>query len=302
MHEVAMHVDHNVDEFKPPFNEASLRGAGQKPEPLTSAHVGALSTCLSSIDGIFKAFLTIDAETIRCLPVAHFVRIAYAVVVLIKMYFVAATPNSEIGVVIDKDNMKVELHLKGLVDKFRAAAADEKSRPLENWFRRQKNGKGSSQLGPSPMSAEIEPKQGEEGSTRKPEEKTHQSKQQGYGPANTPLQLLSEVATGNQGNSPNTPGTGPLPATPKDWPQQQQQYPNYDPAMMTPSGYNNNMAMGNLDPSLGLGNEVGYQMGDGFEQAMGLTLSGDFGNYFDDDTFLNNIMDSVGGGSGFDGF
>jgi hypothetical protein len=52
-----------------------------------------------------------------------------------------------------------------------------------------------------------------------------------------------------------------------------------------------------------LGMELGYTMGDGFEQAMGMTLGGvgDFGTYFSDDTFFSSIMDSVGGGSGFDG-
>jgi hypothetical protein len=108
MHEVAMHVDHNVEEFKPPFTEANLRGHGDEPDmstrPLSPAHIAALSTCLTSIDGIFEAFNSLEIDTIRCLPVLHFVRIAYAVVVLIKMYFAAATPNSEFGKVSIPEN------------------------------------------------------------------------------------------------------------------------------------------------------------------------------------------------------
>lgn len=42
MHEVAMHVDHNVDEFKPPFTEDSLRPLGEEPDSLTPAHISAL--------------------------------------------------------------------------------------------------------------------------------------------------------------------------------------------------------------------------------------------------------------------
>jgi len=45
------------------------------------------------------------------------------------MYFSAASPNSELGKVIDKDNMKVEQYLDGLLDKFRAAAEDDRCRP-----------------------------------------------------------------------------------------------------------------------------------------------------------------------------
>lgn len=88
MHEIAMHVDHNVDELAPPFTEAALRGRGEVPQDvaLTPAHIDALSVCLTSIDGIFETFLKVDVDTVRCLPVANFVRVAYAVVVLIKMY------------------------------------------------------------------------------------------------------------------------------------------------------------------------------------------------------------------------
>ena len=101
-----MHVDHNVEEFKPPFTEESIRSSGieeqEDSRPLTPAHIAALSTCLTSIDGVFEAFLSLDIETIRTLPILYFVRIAYAVVVLIKMFFAAAKPNSELGKVINK--------------------------------------------------------------------------------------------------------------------------------------------------------------------------------------------------------
>jgi hypothetical protein len=110
MHEVAMHVDHNVEEFKPPFTEESIRSTGLEEEetskPLTSAHIAALSTCLTSIDGVFEAFLSLDIDTIRTLPILYFVRIAYAVVVLIKMFFAAAKPNSELGKVINKGTLQ----------------------------------------------------------------------------------------------------------------------------------------------------------------------------------------------------
>jgi hypothetical protein len=313
MHEVAMHVDHNVYEFKPPFSEdslRSLRGDTLKPDPLTSAHVAALSTCLESIDGIFEIFLKFDAETIRCLPVAHFVRVAYAVVVLIKMYFAAATPNSEFGKVIDKENMKVEYYLDGLVEIFRAAALEEKSRPaskflmvltmLKTWFHRQRDSKlppntqpeGSIKMSvASTMNNTDTPALTPDVSSLY-QKNQHQTQQPGYA-TNTPLHVLSEAATGNQGSSASIPGT------PAGW--NQQQYPNYDPAIMNQNmPAFGNMPMGNIDPSLGM--DLGYTMGDGFEQAIGMTLGvGDFGTYFSDDTFFNSLLDSVGGGPGFDG-
>lgn len=322
MHEVAMHVDHNVEEFKPPFSEETLDGGVGESGALTPSHIGALSTCLTSIDGIFETFLRFDIETVRCLPVAQFVRVAYAVVVLIKMYFAAATPNSELGKVINKDNMKVEQYLDGLVEIFKASAAEEKSRPsakflmvlimLKTWFNRQREGKGT-QPGPQSFVSASSPGTLHQEALAETPSESHQNARQnaqqrqqpGFSPANTPLQLLSEVATGNSGQS-RSEGNAMYPPSNEWYPTQPQRpyTPGYDPMnplAPLPQAYTNVGMSGNIDPSLGI--DLGYAMGDGFEQAMGMTLGvGDFGTYFGDDIF-GSLMDSVGGNpQGFEGF
>jgi hypothetical protein len=334
MHEVAMHVDHNVEEFKPPFTEDTLRNVSNESESLSTAHISALSVCLQSIDGIFDAFLTYDVETVRCLPVGHFVRVAYAVVVLIKMYFAAAAPNSELGKVINKNDMKVEQYLDRLVDIFKASAANEKSRPaakflmvlimLKTWFLRQREGGKPSASQTSDAadstiftaSSYLAAKPESDGPLTSSTESNNHGAQQNfhpavqqpnYSPSNTPLQLLSEVATGNSRAQAGSGHIGTYPGTPSDWQQSQQQqqppYQNYDQLANSThpplsQGYGNM----NLDPSLGM--DLGYTMGDGFEQAMGMTLGfGDLSTYFGDDALFGSLMDSVGGagGGGFDG-
>ena len=324
MHEVAMHVDHNVDEFKPPFTEDALRTVSQEQGALSTAHISALSSCLASIEGIFECCLAFDVYTVRCLPVGHFVRVAYAVVVLIKMYFAASAPNSELGKVIDKKDMKVDHYLDRLVDIFKASAAEEKSRPsakflmvlimLKTWFVRQKDGK--------PTDASGQPSESREytgfkdtaltrGSVSEADNVGHQRNMQqipqqvsNYSPANTPLQLLSEVATGNsrgQHTVTRSENIGNYATVSSEWQHTQHSpYQPYDALANTASqslmtGYNNMNMGGHVDPSLGM--EFGYAMGDGFEQAMGMTLGlGDFGGtYFSDDAFFGNVMDSAGG-------
>lgn len=324
MHEVAMHVDHNVEEFKPPFTEETLHGASEAPvDVLTSAHIAALSCCLTSIDGIFETFLQFDVEVIRCLPIAHFVRVAYAVVVLIKMYFAAANPNGELGKVFIKDNMKVEYYLDGLVEVFRASAADERSRPaakflmvlimLKTWFHRQREGKSTPVH--NPESADPTKPTGD--TSGEPTNETDQNAtrqmgaprngQPGYSPTNTPLQLLSEVATGNSGgprpDQNQTQNQNQYAVQQNDWAtqqqQQQQSYP-YDPSLNPMNaqmlqGYGE--ISGNIDPSLGM--DLGFAMGDGFEQAMGITFGvGDIGNYFGEDVFGQFMGGSVPGFEG----
>jgi hypothetical protein len=305
IHEVAMHVDHNVEEFKPPFTEESIRSSigDRSSDKLTPAHISALSNCLMAIDGIFENFFSYDVETIRCLPIYLFVRVAYAVVVLIKMYFAAATPNSELGNVINKDNMKVEQYLDTLVEIFKASAAEEKSRPsakflmvlimLKTWFHRQREGKTTE---PSGFSSTILTGDQNQDMLDAANSASHRQNskadntQTPFSPANTPLQLLSEVATGDSQARARADSVNQYPA-PNEW---QQQYPGYDMNPMSmQQGFSN---LGNIDPSLGM--DLGYTMGGGFEQAIGMSLGvGDLGGFFYDNAFFGNPMG--GSGEGF---
>ncbi|KAG5915810.1 hypothetical protein E4U53_004416 [Claviceps sorghi] len=147
--------------------------------PPGAAHTRALAACLAAIHDTFQTFLAMDVGAIRCLPVFTFVRVAYAVVILIKMYLSAANPASPLARVVDRDGLRVAHYLEALLDKFTAAAADDKCRPaskfllvlvmLRTWFL--KHGR-------------------------------------------TPLHLLSELATGREPRAPRPVHAGPVHAGP----------------------------------------------------------------------------------------
>ncbi|KAK7427651.1 Rho GTPase activating protein [Neonectria magnoliae] len=200
MHEMALHSVPS-EKLRPPYMTETLRDGLINTEQLSASHISALSASLGAIDGLLTTFLGMEIPTVRCLPVFNFVRVAYALVMLIKLYFSASTPGSELGSVINKDDMRVGQHLEALLDKFRGAAADDRSRPaakflvvlimLRSWFYKQ--AKGDAKDAPPSMPPTPAP--------------THPSAQQPMRPgnggehanahtANTPLQLLSEVATG----------------------------------------------------------------------------------------------------------
>lgn len=211
MHEVATHSD-GSDDCKMHPSE-TLIGSDT---PLSLAHINGLSACLTAIDGIFGEFLSLDVQTIRCLPVFNFVRVAYAVVVLIKLYFAASSPKGELGKVINKDQMKVEQHLDNLLEKFRATAAEDRSRPaakflvvlvmIRSWFHKQKqNQNRCANQGANAVTTDTPPPPyprqggGERGSSTPA---TQQPQQPDYPTtASTPLQLLSEIATNNSAAS-----------------------------------------------------------------------------------------------------
>ena len=247
MHEVATHSD-TPDDCKLQPSE-SLLGSDT---PLPLAHINALSACLTAIDGIFDVFLSLDVHTIRCLPVFNFVRVAYAVVVLIKLYFTASSPKSELGKVINKGQMKVEEHLDNLLDKFRAAAADDRSRPaakflvvlvmIRSWFQKQKQSQsgGANPAAPTETPPASYPRRigGGDRPSASATPVPQPPQQPDYATtASTPLELLSEVATNNSVATtrssttadllPPTTSTSLQPTAPSPWlsRQQQQQQP-----------------------------------------------------------------------------
>lgn len=296
MHEIALHVDKSPDEYRPPCSADSLR----EPIPglddsLTPSHISALSSCLTAIDGIFETFLSMDILSIRCIPIFSFVRVAYAVVVLIKIYFSASNSNSGLGKVINKDNMKVVEYLEKLLSKFHEVAASDKSRPaskfllvlamIRSWFHKQgqaqsqAEGKGQNDGPAIPQQASSKEHTTNTGPLQ-PQSQQQHPPQLNPGPANTPLQLLSEIATGN----------GPNQAPPGSDASNSQSYQAWLRSVPQPSQpflYNQPPPRGilgmNIDPEnalppwmgpFGTGDFDYTSLGDGFEQAMGLTMTG----------------------------
>lgn len=151
MHDFAMPIDHGLENVQATNGKSVASQSKSQPEVLTTAHVGALTTCLTSVHGIFDSFLAFEAQEVRNLPIFHFARLARASVLLIRMYFAATTPDSELGKVISSDHMKVEHYLRGLIDLLRAAVRNGKCEPahklsiilamMQVQFERSKEGK-----------------------------------------------------------------------------------------------------------------------------------------------------------------
>jgi hypothetical protein len=364
MHEIAMHVDHSEEEFKPPYAAKAISGATAE-ELLTAAHIDALSECMSASHGIFNIFLDLHVDVIRAIPVFSFVRIAYAMIVLIKLHFAAGCFNSELGKVISQEDMRVEWYLDRLLSRFRQAAESDKCRPaqkflmvlvmLKSYFQKQKEGQlgkvenaklgtylgsnstigGWSAMLDVPKKADFadesssSPKKtdGDSGdiattttttttttntaaaAARKqplvsqqasppiqnnnPDYPRPPSGASSSNPTSTPLHVLSEIAmsssSGSSGNITALPIDPPTStATPRPAYSPQQSWSAYSGQ---PSGYE----VPPLAQSLDNVSSTEFNMGDGFEQMMGMTMGAEnLADYFRDDVFFNDLLKGMG--------
>ena len=114
MHEIAMHHNHNIDDFRPPFNTTPISGPPD-PDSVTPAHVESMSTCMNSVHALFDAFLSMDIKLLRALPTLFFVRNSYAAVALIKMFTAVSAKGSKFGKSIKIEDLKVDEYLDRLI-------------------------------------------------------------------------------------------------------------------------------------------------------------------------------------------
>lgn len=153
LHEIALHFNHNVEDFRLPFTEESLQKVNKSSDTLTQHQISALLACRTAAHGILDAMLSFDIETIRSLPMLlFFVRCTYSVVILIKMHVSITTPGSEFSKILTKESLRVEHYLEGLIEVFTRVHEDIKElvdvhpkplrilRALREWFARFKSG------------------------------------------------------------------------------------------------------------------------------------------------------------------
>lgn len=265
LHEIALHMNHNVEDFRMPFTEESLKSVANTSDTLTTNQMAALEACLKAAHGILDTMLGFEVAVVKTLPMLiYFVRCVYAIVILIKMHVAVCTPNSELGKMMEPKALRVDYYVDSLIGLFSYVSKDEEFRPhpkilrilnvLRDWFGKHKETVAAQKRG---------------------EEKSQDQSQ-------TPLHLLSQVATGNQQqmsrqgnlnsgsdgqdwtfNSPNIVDYSrkPPPGHPDArFPIHQQQY--QDAYAVPVDG-------GAIDPT---GQEYGW--GSGFEQAMDIALGG----------------------------
>lgn len=129
VHEIAMHHSHNIDDFRPPFSvQEEENEEEEEPDYITPAHIDSLTTCLHSIHQAFDAFIAMPISTLRSLPTLYFVRNSYAAVALMKIYTAISAEGSKFGSVFKPSDIKVEYYLDTMFDLMKQTAEGGQSR------------------------------------------------------------------------------------------------------------------------------------------------------------------------------
>ncbi|KAF2404249.1 hypothetical protein EJ06DRAFT_486877 [Trichodelitschia bisporula] len=284
LHEIALHSQNNVEDFKTPFTEETFKNSAG-PSVLGPHHIQALTACQTSCHKILHTFLSLEIDVIYVLPVLFCVRCIYAMVVMIKLYMAASS--EDLANVIKKDDLRIEQYLGELEQRFQTIMSRDARSPHSKFFyvirrlaekyQNIKQGKGG------PLSRRATPPTGQE---------VRQAGNAVMQPAQG-LDLLSQAAMGNNYSNGAMPANGQV--------QQPPMVPQagwYQPVSTDAGGMP-------MDPNYQYAG--GMPMYDAFDyglQGMNLVIDGAISGLFGPDTFWNvdqstNMYPQNGGNGGW---
>lgn len=141
MHEISMHTDHNIDDFRTPFT--SDFQSDVKFDKATAAQIDALTGCLTSIHTSLDCMLSIEPEVMVNLPTHLYARSAYAFIALLKMFSAVSSDNG-LERVFSLADLKVEEYFEKMIHHLKVSSAKPGGRTasrfcmvmnlLRNWF------------------------------------------------------------------------------------------------------------------------------------------------------------------------
>lgn len=210
LHESPMTAVHNEELEEGITEEAQYEAINRRVSMnFTSQNTEAIARCVQGAHGVIETFTSLPVERVRRLPVLNFVRVAYGVMVLLRIHRAASFPNSDLGKLFKPEDLRTEEYLDKLMDCYKAASAGDKcsaaSRFLpvtQLWQSMLRNnfldGAGNHlehlgrQIGVDNQVAAVEYNQtGPNTGQLQP----YQPQQGNYSAADTPLQALAEVAS-----------------------------------------------------------------------------------------------------------
>ena len=127
IHEISIHHDHNVDDFRP---EPLTTNTTESGSFITTVHIDALSTCLDSCHRVLNSYLALDIDTARVIPNLFIVWNTYAAVGLIKLDGVVHAPDSSFGSIFTPD-LRADHYLSSIIQKLSEISADGRWPPAE---------------------------------------------------------------------------------------------------------------------------------------------------------------------------
>jgi hypothetical protein len=103
-------------------------------EPLSTASISAITACIDLCQTSLDAFLALDIKTLRLAPILLYVRVSYAIVILIKLLVTSKDPSSELSKILDPRTLEIGTYIPAIIERVKHAAGPRKLRIPIKWL------------------------------------------------------------------------------------------------------------------------------------------------------------------------
>lgn len=122
IHEIALHTNHNVDDFRPPSHPNPIDAEEPIEDFITPSHLDAIGKCVVSMKSALDTFIKLfPSSPMRQLPCLSMVWTAYAVVAMIRLDGALRASKSKYAEIFLPD-LKVEYYLESIIDALSGAS------------------------------------------------------------------------------------------------------------------------------------------------------------------------------------
>ncbi|KAJ5382835.1 hypothetical protein N7517_000746 [Penicillium concentricum] len=136
LHELVLHVNHNIDEFKAPFSVKSLETCNFiDMHDLDPSRISMLRAIIRAAQGLLDTFLGLSTSDMIALPPHMYGgRVIYAVVLLLKLYKAITLSGPAINDYVTADELRLEVYIEHLVLVSRSLIAQDDRSALSRSF------------------------------------------------------------------------------------------------------------------------------------------------------------------------
>jgi hypothetical protein len=122
LHEIAFHYGNNVEDFRPPFRLNSPSKTTYSLPDLQTARLDCVITSMTSAHSLINVLLQLSPQTLRVIPTVMYIRLSYAIFILLRIFFISSAPGSGLGCVLDPASVETAYYLNRIVSHMQTAA------------------------------------------------------------------------------------------------------------------------------------------------------------------------------------
>ncbi|KXT13453.1 hypothetical protein AC579_4240 [Pseudocercospora musae] len=131
---VVLYVDHDLEDFRPPFRVRPLDAQAPPSAKLTPFVTRTVMALVDTIHSALDAFLQFDAVNLLAAPIVYYIRTLHPFTILLMLDMVSRRPENEIGKILDENTLKVSYYFQAFHQMLQGATDSEARRtPSRFW-------------------------------------------------------------------------------------------------------------------------------------------------------------------------